>query len=262
MHPVLLEIGSLRIGSYGLCMGLAFLLGWLLCRRLGARVASGEVWDEIYAYVALFGFAGAKLLQILVFLPDLISGRRPWQALGFGGGVWLGGVIGGLITLWWLVHRRRMSLAPFLDVFFVALPLSHALGRLGCFLGGCCYGRPTDLLWAVVYTDPLAKRLQGTPLGVPLHPYPLYEMLLELLNFGICLWVLRRRTTPGAVVATWMALYGTQRFLLEWLRFDPRGSLGLFSTSQWISLALIAAAAAWFLRQHGPGLRAAGEQPG
>jgi phosphatidylglycerol:prolipoprotein diacylglycerol transferase len=262
MHPLLVKIGPLRIGSYGACMAAGFLLGWWLCRRLGTRVASGQFWDALYAYLALFGILGAKLLLVLVFLPDLLAGRRPWSALLFGGGVWLGGVLAGMVTVWWKTRRERVPAAPVLDVLFTVLPFSHALGRLGCFLGDCCYGRPTDVPWAVVYTHPLAARLQGTPLGAPLHPYPLYEMVFELLNFTVCLTVLRRRTVPGAVSATWLALYGVQRFFLEWLRFDPRGSYGLLSTSQWISLAMVAVSAVWFLRHRGPWLRPAQELPG
>jgi phosphatidylglycerol:prolipoprotein diacylglycerol transferase len=245
MHPLLLELGPLRIGSYGLMMALSFIFGWLLARRLGARVAPGDFWDGLCGYLVMFGLLGAKVLLVIVFLPEILREGNPF-ALLTGGGVWLGGVVGGLIAFRWRVRKERVPAAQALDVLFAVLPFSHALGRLGCFLGGCCYGRPTHLPWAVVYTDPLARELQGTPLGVPLHPYPLYEVLAELLNFAICLGVLRRRATPGAVVATWLGLYGTERFLLEWLRFDARGGYGPFSTSQWISLAMVAVAAAWF----------------
>jgi phosphatidylglycerol:prolipoprotein diacylglycerol transferase len=251
MHPVLLELGPLRIGGYGFLMALSFIFGWLLSRRLGDGIAPGDFWDGLCGYLVLFGLLGAKLLLVIVFLPDMIREGNPF-ALLTGGGVWLGGVLGGLIAFRWRVRKERVPAAPALDILFAVLPFSHALGRLGCFLGGCCYGRPTDVPWAVVYTHPLAEKLQGTPLGIPLHPYPLYEVFLELLNFAICLAVLRRKTTPGAVAATWVGLYGTQRFFLEWLRFDERGSYGLLSTSQWISLAMVAIAAAWFYLHRQP----------
>lgn len=259
MHPLLLELGPVRIGGYGLFMALSFIFGWLLSRRLGARIAPGDFWDGLCGWLVVFGLLGAKLLLVIVFLPDMIREGNPFALLS-GGGVWLGGVVGGLLAFRWRVRKERVPAAPALDVLFTALPFSHALGRIGCFLGGCCYGRPTDVPWAVVYTHPLAERLQGTPLGVPLHPYPLYEVAAELVNFAICLWVLRRRTTPGAVAATWVGLYGTERFLLEWLRFDERGSYGLLSTSQWISLAMVAIAAAWFYRHRPLPVRAAGRR--
>lgn len=247
MDPLLFELGPLRIGGFGFMMALSFILGWLLSRRLGARVAPGDFWDGMCAWLVVFGILGAKLLLVIVFLPRLLRDGN-FSSLLRGGGVWLGGVLGGLIAFQWQVRKARVPAAQALDVLFAVLPFSHFLGRIGCFLGGCCYGRPTGLPWAVVYTDPLAAKLQGTPLGVPLHPYPLYEAGLELLNFGICLAVLRKGTTPGAVTATWFGLYGIQRFFLEWLRYDERGSYGFLSTSQWISLAMVAIAAAWFYR--------------
>ena len=245
MHPLLLELGPLRIGGYGFLMALSFIFGWLLSRRLGARVAPGDFWDGLCGWLVVFGLVGAKVLLVIVFLPEILREGNPFSLLT-GGGVWLGGVVGGLIAFRWRVRKERVPAAPALDVLFAVLPFSHALGRLGCFLGGCCYGRPADVPWAVVYTHPLAEQLQGTPLGIPLHPYPLYEVLAELFNFAVCLWVLRRKTTPGAVAATWAGLYGTERFFLEWLRYDERGTYGLLSTSQWISLAMVAIAAAWF----------------
>jgi phosphatidylglycerol:prolipoprotein diacylglycerol transferase len=129
---------------------------------------------------------------------------------------------------------------------FTALPLAHAVGRLGCFLAGCCYGAAHDLPWAVTYTDPAAADLNGTPLGRPLHPTQLYEALLELGNFAVVTWVWRRAPRSWAPVATWLGLYGAERFALEFLRGDPRGAwLGL-STSQWLALAMLGAAL-WLL---------------
>ena len=106
--------------------------------------------------------------------------------------------------------------------------------------------------WAVTYASELAARLAGTPLGVPLHPSPLYEAGAELFNFAVCLSLWRRgEPRPWLVIATWGALYGVERFVLEFLRGDWRGGwLGL-STSQWLTAVMVLAAGVWFARSRG-----------
>jgi phosphatidylglycerol:prolipoprotein diacylglycerol transferase len=92
----------------------------------------------------------------------------------------------------------------------------------------------------VTYTDPMARKLNGAPLGIPLHPTVIYEALLELVNFALCYALWKRKARDWVIVILWMALYGAERFLLEFLRGDPRGFLGPLSTSQWLALASIA----------------------
>lgn len=258
MHPLIFDFGEVQIGAwtlpvrlpaYGFFMLLGIVVGWLVVRALGRRVEPEAPWEDLYIGLIASGLVGAKVLYALVELPRLLSGELSWKAPLLAGGVWLGAVLGGL--LFCLIFLRRHDLKPglALNVFFTALPLSHALGRVGCYLAGCCYGAACSKPWAVTYTSDLAARFAGTPLGVPLHPSPLYEAGLEVLNFAVLLLIWRRgRPAPWTIVFTWMGLYGTQRFLLEFLRGDPRGEwLGL-STSQWLSMAMVLLAVVWFGR--------------
>lgn len=257
MHPILLDFGELHLGpltlplrvtGYGAAMVLGMLLGWLVVRRLGRRQAPQAPWTDLYLGLLVAGLLGAKALHALVRLPDIAAGRASLVAVLAGGGVWLGGVAGAVAYGLWFFRRHRLDAGQAMNVLFVAAPLGHAVGRLGCLLAGCCYGAACSLPWAITYSDPLAAELSGTPLGVPLHPSPLYEAAAELLNFALCWRLWRRRPGPWAVPALWLALYGAERFVLELFRGDPRGSWAGLSTSQWLALGMLAAAV-WLWRR-------------
>jgi phosphatidylglycerol:prolipoprotein diacylglycerol transferase len=119
------------------------------------------------------------------------------------------------------------------------IALGHVTGRLGCLAAGCCYGKPTDVPWAIVFSNPLAAANVGTPLGIPLHPTQLYEAGTELLIL-VCLLATERRGRPFAGRTFWlyMLLYAVSRFVIEFYRGDPRGMVWGVTTSQFISLIL------------------------
>lgn len=259
MHPLIFDFGRLQIGpldlpirlpSYGVAMLVGMLLGWWIVRRLGRRVAPDEPWLDLYAGMLLAGLVGAKVLLALIELPALLSGELGWREVLLAGGVWLGGVLGGLLFCWHYFSRSTVAAGVGLNVLFTGLPLSHAVGRIGCFLAGCCYGSACAKPWAVTYSSPVAATHAGTPLGVALHPSPLYEAAAEVAIFAVCASLWRRRVPPPwLVVFTWAGLYGGARFGLEFLRGDPRGEwLGL-STSQWGSALLLVAALVFFARR-------------
>jgi phosphatidylglycerol:prolipoprotein diacylglycerol transferase len=125
------------------------------------------------------------------------------------------------------------------DVFAPGIALGHAVGRLGCLAAGCCYGKPTQVAWAVTFTDPAAALNVGTPLNVPLHPTQLYEALAGFVIL-IVLLALERRRRPFAGRTFWqfVLMYAVSRFVIEFYRGDDRGMMSVFSTSQVISLVL------------------------
>ena len=257
MYPVLVDFGTLRIGGfaipivlggYGLMFSLAIVAAWLWVRKLGREIDPTVPWTDAYFGTIIAGVIGAKITNLLVFLPDVLDGRVSIFGAMRGGGVWLGGVIFGLAAWFWTMRGRSVRLGLALNALFVGIPFGHAIGRVGCFLGGCCYGAPCDRPWAVIYTDPIAHKVNGTPLHVPLHPTVLYEAGLEMGNFAVCYTLWRRKAGDWVVFLAWAGLYGTERFFLEFLRNDRRGLYGPFSTSQWISLALIAAAIGFLVR--------------
>jgi phosphatidylglycerol:prolipoprotein diacylglycerol transferase len=126
-------------------------------------------------------------------------------------------------------------------VFAPGIALGHVTGRLGCFAAGCCYGKPTTVPWAVVFTDPAAAANVGTPLGIRLHPTQLYEAGAELLILAFLLATERRgRPFAGRTFWLYMFLYAVSRYVIEIYRGDPRGVVPFLdiSTSQFISLIL------------------------
>jgi phosphatidylglycerol:prolipoprotein diacylglycerol transferase len=124
-------------------------------------------------------------------------------------------------------------------MFAPGIALGHVIGRLGCLMAGCCYGLPTNVPWAVTFTDPFAAANVGTPLNQPLHPTQLYEAGAELLILVFLLATERKgRTFPGRTFWSYMFLYAVSRFIIEFYRGDERGLVMGLSTSQFISLIL------------------------
>jgi phosphatidylglycerol:prolipoprotein diacylglycerol transferase len=137
------------------------------------------------------------------------------------------------------MRRARLPLWPTTDAFAPGIALGHVVGRLGCVMAGCCYGRPTSVPWALTFTNPLAAENVGTPLGVPLHPTQLYEAGAELVILVLLLATERKgKQYPGRTFWLYMLLYAITRFVIEFYRGDPRGTVWIFSTSQFISLLL------------------------
>jgi phosphatidylglycerol---prolipoprotein diacylglyceryl transferase len=176
------------------------------------------------------------------------------------GGVFSGGVVAALICCTWYVRRKMMLWLRTADVFAPGLALGHAFGRLGCFAAGCCYGKETNVPWAVTFTDAWAHKLSDTPLGVHLHPTQIYESVVELANFFILIWLFRRKKFDGQIMATYLFIYGVARFFLEFLRGDPgRGQFfdTWMTTTQFIAILMVIGGGALWMR--GPRQQAVAE---
>jgi len=204
--------------------------------------------------VVLCGIVGAKILYIANDWGDYAS--HPGEIFSLAtlqaGGVFSGGLIGGFVAAAWYMRKHRMPALATADAFAPGLAFGHALGRVGCFAAGCCYGKQTNHFWGVTFTNPLAKAITGTPLGVPLEPTQLFEAAVELANFFFLMWLLKRKKFDGQVVAAYFILYGVARYFLEFLRDDPgRGSVfgGIMTGTQLISICLvITGGVIWWLR--------------
>lgn len=252
MHPILIDFGVFALPSYGVMIAIAVLVGlWTLRRRAvfggldGVRVVDLAVWVVIWALI------GAKVLLVLVEWRRYLANPGDLLGLVRAGGVFLGGFLGGLTAGAVLMRRYALPVLPTIDAIVPSLALGHAIGRIGCLLAGCCWGAHCDLPWAVTYTDPAAAANVGTPLGVPLHPFPVYSSMFNLALWGVLEWLYRRRPPAGRVFATYLAVYGIGRFLLEFTRGDAsRGFVfgGLLSTSQLIALAMVAGAGVVLVR--------------
>jgi phosphatidylglycerol:prolipoprotein diacylglycerol transferase len=245
MHPILIHSGVFTIYSYGVLVATGVLLSLWYARVQAPRAGldPDRVWN-LGIYMVLSAIIVAKVWYVLSDLgyyrehPHEIFGWATLQS----GGTFYGGVTGAfgfaLIYMW----AQKMPALPLLDTYAFAVPLGHAIGRVGCFMAGCCYGKPTSLPWGVTFTNEAAERLVGTPLDVPLHPTQLYEATVEFLNFLVLIWLGRRQTFRGQILGTYFVLYGFERGAIEFLRGDP-GRTMLFHNSvslmQLVSVALI-----------------------
>jgi len=163
------------------------------------------------------------------------------------GCVYDGGVFAGIATALWYARRHALSWWKVADAFAPAISLGLAIGRLGCFSAGCCWGKPTTHWWGVQFPE-AARLFVGTPTAMRLHPTQLYEAAASVLIF---LWLLQRRKTrrfPGQLILLYAIVYGAARFLIEFVRDDWRGSVGPLSTSQFIAVVIIPVAAILYVR--------------
>ena len=243
MYPRLFEFGWFTVYSYGLLLALAYLLGlqMALVRARHRGMDSTRVMD-LGIWIIISALIGAKLMLLIVDWEYFTRNPGELISLAQSGGVFYGGLILALIVALWYMWRHRMNIWMTCDVFAPGIALGHVIGRVGCFLAGCCYGRPTDVPWAVRFTDPFAAANVGTPLHVDLHPTQLYEAGAELLILGLLLGFERKgKPFAGRTFWTYMFLYGVSRFIIEMFRGDPRGFVlgtGL-STSQFIAIILV-----------------------
>ena len=241
MHPILFEIGTWPVYSYGVLLALAYLAGLQLAvvRARRAGVDATRVMD-FGIYLIIAALVGAKLMLVVVDFDYFAERPRELFSLVRAGGVFYGGLLGALLAAVWLARRYRFSLWHTADLFAPGVALGHIVGRFGCLLAGCCYGRSTDLPWGITFTDPVAAANVGTPLGEALHPTQLYDAGAEFLILLILLATERRgRPFAGRTFWAYILLYGISRFVIEMFRGDPRGMVMGLSTSQFVSVLMV-----------------------
>jgi phosphatidylglycerol:prolipoprotein diacylglycerol transferase len=236
-----LHIGPLTLQTFGICFGFAFLAsGAVFARRL-RELGKPVDWAYEVVFAALIGgLVGARLDYIVQnwskvhddLLGNLFSGS---------GLVWLGGLLGGALGVLLWAWRRGFLGLTLLDVATAPLAIGYAIGRVGCQVSGDGdYGTPSDLPWAMAYP-------KGTvPTRTEVHPTPIYETL-AMGAVALVLWNLRDRYRPGLLFALYLVLSGIERLLVEFIRRNHEVALGL-TLPQLISVAMIAAGAAWLLR--------------
>ena len=242
MHPILFEAGGFTVYSYGVLLAAAYLLGlqFALMRARSRGLHSQRVMD-LGIWIIISALVGAKLLLLIVDFDRFTTSPRDLLSLARSGGVFYGGLIAAVVVALLYLRRHHMPLWTTTDVFAPGIALGHIVGRLGCLLAGCCFGKPTSVPWAITFTDPAAMANVGTPLRVPLHPTQLYEAGAEALILAFLLLFERRgRAFPGRTFWTYLLLYGVSRFIAEFYRGDSRGMVfDVLSTSQFVSLVLV-----------------------
>ncbi len=238
MRPILFSIGNIHFYSYGLMIAIGILAAFIVMERRAPRYGlDKDIGFTLGVFAVVGGVIGAKLLYILVELPNFLANPALWRNVGEGfviyGGI-LGGLAGGLIGC----RIKKQSFVKYFDLFIPSVALAQGFGRLGCFFAGCCYGRQTDSSFCLVFPEGVGSM---APTGVPLIPTQLISSAANFLHFFILVWFARRSKKDGQVGGLYMILYSIGRFLIEGMRNDPRGSVGPFSTSQFISLLIFVA---------------------
>lgn len=252
MNPVCFRIGGWPIYWYGIMVAAAFLAAvthWnFLARKTGRPVGFGS---ELGFWIMLCGIVGARAAFIISELPGSVENPLEIVRLDKGGLIFYGGLIGAALGMAVFALVRKEPLLAMADFTVSGLPLGHALGRVGCFINGCCYGLPTGSGWGVQYpADSEAWQRFGT---VHLHPAQVYEAAFNLLLYGVLLWFFPRKKKNGEVLALYLMTYPVARFLLEFIRGDPRLLWFGLTVAQEISLALfvVGVALGFVLRRTG-----------
>jgi phosphatidylglycerol:prolipoprotein diacylglycerol transferase len=253
MYPILFEIGNWPVYTYGVLLALAYLVALQLAvvraRRQGLDAA--RVMD-LGIYLIIAALVGAKLMLVVVDFNYFREHPREILSLARAAGVFYGGLLTAVPLGLWLGRRYGLPMWTTADLFAPGIALGHVIGRFGCLLAGCCYGRETHVPWAITFTNPVASANAGTPLGVPLHPTQLYDAGAELLILIFLLVFERRgRPFPGRTFWLYMLLYAISRFIVEIYRGDPRGAIVGLSTSQFFSVLIVPLSIVMLLRLRG-----------
>ena len=239
----LFSIGRFTVHGYGLMIGLGFMAAVFAgCYIAKKRGLSDGDFTNIAIFVLLIGFAGGKLLHIIVEFKTFLT--DPMSVIGSEGFVVYGGIITGIATIYVYCRIKKLEFLKYIDLFATVVPVNQALGRIGCLLAGCCYGRRTGSAFSLVFPEGCSA-----PPGVKLIPT---QPIMAAGNFVIfvilTLYYLstcpkkdtkeepKRKYISGVAVGLYLMMYSLGRFVIEYFRDDPRGAVGMLTTSQFIAI--------------------------
>ncbi len=240
MYPILIDLGFLKIHSYGFLMTLGFAIALYLIRQKAKseKISPGKVTDIMF-WSFLLGLIGGRALFIVTtwenYQNNLINILKFWE----GGLVFYGGLVTSIISIALFSRYHKISVLKLLDITAPSIAIGHLLGRFGCFASGCCFGHEvdTDFPLSVIFNHPLSV----APKNVHLHPAQLYDALNTFIIFMILQWLYKRKKFNGQVIICYGILYAIGRWIVEEFRGDSiRGFVfnGLLSTSQFISIII------------------------
>ena len=231
-----IHIGPLTLHMYGLMIAIGFISAYLISgKRAQKKGLKDSMIDGILWCAILGGALGSRILFYIVNLPDII--KDPSILWNFNNGyVVYGGIIGGVLASFFYCHKKKEAFLPYFDLVMPSVALAQGFGRFGCFFAGCCYGRETTSRFGITFTHSAFA-----PNGVKLVPTQLISAAGDFALAALLYWYARKEREDGKVAALYMILYSVGRFALELYRSDFRGSIGPFSTSQLISVAVVVA---------------------
>ncbi|HNU42870.1 MAG TPA: prolipoprotein diacylglyceryl transferase [Cyclobacteriaceae bacterium] len=248
MHPVLFKLGSITIYTYGFCIAMGALLGFLYMYRQGKK-QYGITFDQsnnLFILLVAAGVVGGKLFMI--FEDPSLYLSQPKKLFSGSGFVFYGSLLTTIPVMLWYFKKIKVPVLGMLDVMAAVTCIVHGFGRIGCFMAGCCYGLPTDGFLSVVFTSPVC---QAEPLNTPLYPTQLFEATF-IFSLLILLFVLKKKKQfDGQLFLIYLMVYAAGRAILELFRGDTeRGFLinKVLSNSQFISILVISVALYFYLR--------------
>lgn len=217
MHKIALQLGPLTVHWYGVLVAGGFVLGlWTAARRAPWVGLPGDRVADLGPWLILGTVLGARALYVVSYWKQYFADKPWWEVLAVhhGGLVFYGGLVGAAATVILYARARQVPLWRLADVLAPSVALGHALGRLGCFVNGCCYGLPTALPWGFRYPESYGIGL------APVHPVQLYEAALNLGLYAWLAWLFRRRRFEGQVFAVYLVGYALLRAFVEMFRGD------------------------------------------
>lgn len=234
MKPVLFEFYFVKIYGYGLMItiGIIAALFLLSYRSKKKQYNEDNIWD-MAILVIICGIIGGKVMYIITEIRYIIEQPSVLKNIG-NGFVIYGAIFGGILGVHLYSKKKGWNTISVLDLLIPSLPLAQGFGRIGCFLAGCCYGRVTSLPIGVEFHNSLFA-----PANVHIHPTQIYSSVFDFMLAFFLLWYDRRERKNGRLFSIYLIIYSIGRFLIEYLRDDPRGGVFIFSTSQFISLFIV-----------------------
>ncbi len=243
MYNELFSIGPFTVYGYGLMIAIAIIAAYVTTEiRAKKYKMAQELIFSLVAWCAVGGLAGAKLLYIIIELPNIIESENFLYDIATGFVVY-GGIISGIITGYIFCKVKKLKFLDYFDLGMPSIAIAQGFGRIGCFLAGCCYGVETDSCIGITFHNS-----QFAPNDVSLVPTQLLSSGLNFIHFLILIIFAKRKKASGQVAALYLILYSSGRYVMEMFRGDlDRGSVGQFSTSQFISIFLFVIGVALFI---------------
>jgi len=252
MYPDLIDLGFLHLKTYGACMATGFLICWTLVERLSGR----KDLSNLLLSLMVSGVVGSRIAYVIEhWQAEFAAAPEKIIRVDQGGLMFYGGFILSVAVFFaWCIIRREKVL-QLSDLLTAVIPLGHAFGRIGCFFYGCCYGRDSNAWCAVTFPAGSPSWHEHGRRLVSVLPTQLFEAAALLALFAALMLLWRHRNgRNGLIVGAYMIGYAAIRFVIEYLRGDPRAAVGPFSISQTISIGLALAGAAFLavaLRRRG-----------
>jgi phosphatidylglycerol:prolipoprotein diacylglycerol transferase len=230
----ILTIGPITLHGYGLMIAIGIICALLMLdKRAKARKFDSNIVYRLNMLSLLSGFVGAKLLYSIIEFKTIIE--NPWQVFSGSGFVVYGGIISGILAAIIYCKLKQISFFPYFDLTVPSIALAQGFGRIGCFLAGCCYGRETNSALGIIFSHSSIA-----PNGVKLIPTQLLSSAGNFVIAAILLLYARKERKQGRVGILYLILYSIGRFVIEFFRNDDRGYIGGLSTSQFLSLIVLA----------------------